>query len=88
MRNEGLGYVSGVFSSIGEILGRKEWVVVECLANDFQIENGNRHRQGRNSGYGSDFADRQRRYQLAAGTIQSEGQTTAARPRYQPGCFL
>jgi|GEM_PF-1287116 len=40
MRNEGLGYVSGVFSSIGEILGRKEWVVVECLANDFQIENG------------------------------------------------
>ena len=40
MRNEGLGYVSGVFSSIGEILGKKEWVVVECLASDFQIENG------------------------------------------------
>lgn len=40
MRNEGLGYVSGVFSSIGEILGRQEWVVVECLANDFQIEDG------------------------------------------------
>lgn len=40
MRNEGLGYVSGVFSSIGEILGRKEWVIIECLANDFQIENG------------------------------------------------
>jgi uncharacterized protein involved in outer membrane biogenesis len=40
MRNEGLGYVSGVFSSIGEILGRKEWVIVECLANHFQIENG------------------------------------------------
>ncbi|MEL0013433.1 MAG: AsmA family protein, partial [Alphaproteobacteria bacterium] len=29
MRNEGLGYVSGVFSSIGEVLGRKEWVVVD-----------------------------------------------------------
>jgi hypothetical protein len=40
MRNEGLGYVSGVFSSIGEILGKKEWVVVECLASDFQIANG------------------------------------------------
>ena len=40
MRNEGLGYVSGVFSSIGEILGKKEWVVVECLASDFQFENG------------------------------------------------
>lgn len=40
MRNEGLGYVSGVFSSIGEVLGKKEWVVVECLASDFQIENG------------------------------------------------
>lgn len=40
MRNEGLGYVSSVFSSIGEILGKKEWVVVECLASDFQIENG------------------------------------------------
>ncbi len=40
MRNEGLGYVSGVFSSIGEVLGKKEWVVVDCLANDFQIENG------------------------------------------------
>ena len=40
MRNEGLGYVSGVFSSIGEILGKKEWVVVDCLANDFEIVNG------------------------------------------------
>lgn len=40
MRNEGLGYVSGVFSSIGEVLGKKEWVVVECLASDFQIEDG------------------------------------------------
>lgn len=40
MRNEGLGYVSGVFSGIGEILGKKEWVVVECLASDFQIQSG------------------------------------------------
>jgi len=40
MRNEGLGYVSGVFSSIGEVLGKKEWVVVDCLANDFELING------------------------------------------------
>jgi uncharacterized protein involved in outer membrane biogenesis len=40
MRNEGLGYVSGVFSSIGEVIGKKEWVVVDCLANDFELING------------------------------------------------
>ena len=40
MRNEGLGYVSGIFSGIGEVLGGKEWVAVDCLANDFQLENG------------------------------------------------
>jgi len=40
MRNEGLGYVSGVFSGIGEALGGKKWVAVDCLANDFQFENG------------------------------------------------
>ncbi|MEP4378876.1 MAG: AsmA family protein [Alphaproteobacteria bacterium] len=40
MRNEGLGYVSGIFSGIGEALGGKKWVAVDCLANDFQFENG------------------------------------------------
>lgn len=40
MRNEGLGYVSGVFSGIGEILGRKEWVAVDCMAHDYEIANG------------------------------------------------
>jgi uncharacterized protein involved in outer membrane biogenesis len=40
MRNEGLGYVSGVFSSIGQILGKKEWVIVECLASDFELAQG------------------------------------------------
>ncbi len=40
MRNEGLGYVSGVFSSIGEVLGKKEWVVVDCLANDLELKDG------------------------------------------------
>jgi uncharacterized protein involved in outer membrane biogenesis len=40
MRNEGLGYVSGVFSGIGELLDRKEWVIVEYLATDFEIRNG------------------------------------------------
>lgn len=40
MRNEGLGYVSGIFSGIGELLGQKEWVTVECLAIDLPIEKG------------------------------------------------
>lgn len=40
MRNEGLGYVSGVFSGINEALGGKKWVTVDCLANDFQFEKG------------------------------------------------
>ena len=40
MRNEGLGYVSGIFSGIGEALGGKTWVAVDCMANDFQFEKG------------------------------------------------
>lgn len=40
MRNEGLGYVSGVFSGIRETLGGKDWVAVDCMANDFQFEKG------------------------------------------------
>jgi uncharacterized protein involved in outer membrane biogenesis len=40
MRNEGLGYVSGVFSGISEMLSDKKWVAVECLASDFQIVDG------------------------------------------------
>jgi hypothetical protein len=40
MRNEGLGYVSGLFSGIGEALSGKDWVAVDCMANDFQFEDG------------------------------------------------
>jgi uncharacterized protein involved in outer membrane biogenesis len=40
MRNEGLGYVSGLFSGIGEALGGKDWVTVDCMANDFQFAKG------------------------------------------------
>lgn len=40
MRNEGLGYISGVFSGIGELLKQKKWVTVECFAVDLPIEKG------------------------------------------------
>jgi len=40
MRNEGLGYVSGLFSGIGEALSGKDWVAVDCMANDFLFEDG------------------------------------------------
>ena len=40
MRNEGLGYVSGLFSGIGEALGGKSWVAVDCMANDFEFKDG------------------------------------------------
>ncbi len=40
MRNEGLGYVSGLFSGISETLGNKSWVAVDCMANDFEIKDG------------------------------------------------
>ena len=40
MRNEGLGYVSGIFSGIAETLDGKEWVAVDCMANDFQLDKG------------------------------------------------
>tara|TARA_R110002110_G_scaffold2756_1_gene13283 strand:+ start:18403 stop:21309 length:2907 start_codon:yes stop_codon:yes gene_type:complete len=40
MRNEGLGYVSGLFSGIGEALGGRKWVAVDCMANDFQFKKG------------------------------------------------
>ncbi|MBT3809247.1 MAG: AsmA family protein [Rhodospirillaceae bacterium] len=40
MRNEGLGYVSGIFSGIAETLDGKEWVEVDCMANDFQLAKG------------------------------------------------
>ena len=40
MRNEGVGYVSGLFSGIGETLDRKEWVTVDCMANDFRFDDG------------------------------------------------
>jgi len=40
MRNEGLGYVSGLFSGIAEALENKNWVAVDCMANDFEFKNG------------------------------------------------
>lgn len=40
MRNEGLGYVSGLFSGISETLVGKSWVAVDCMANDFEIKDG------------------------------------------------
>jgi len=40
MRNEGLGFVSGLFSGIGEVLNNKQWVAIECLASDFDIAQG------------------------------------------------
>lgn len=40
MRNEGLGFVSGLFSGIGQVLKNRKWVAIECLASDFDIKQG------------------------------------------------
>ncbi len=40
MRNEGLGYVSGLISGIGEAMSGKDWVTVDRTANDFLFEKG------------------------------------------------
>lgn len=40
MKNEGLGVISGLAGALGDVLGKKEWVVLECLASDFEIAGG------------------------------------------------
>lgn len=40
MKNEGLGAISGLAGALGDVLGKKEWVVLECLASDFEIAGG------------------------------------------------
>ena len=40
MKNEFLGNISGLTQTIGEAFGKKEWIVVECIASDFEIANG------------------------------------------------
>lgn len=40
MRNEGLGFVSGLFSGIGQVLNNQNWVAIECLASDLDIKQG------------------------------------------------
>jgi uncharacterized protein involved in outer membrane biogenesis len=40
MKNDFLGKISGLTQTIGEAFGKKEWVVVECIASDFEIVDG------------------------------------------------
>lgn len=40
MKNDFLGNISGLTQTIGEAFGKKEWIVVECIASDFEVTNG------------------------------------------------
>jgi hypothetical protein len=40
MKNDFLGNISGLTQTIGEAFGKKEWIVVECIASDFEIVSG------------------------------------------------
>lgn len=40
MKNEFLGNISGLTQTLGEAFGKKEWIVVECIASDFEVVNG------------------------------------------------
>ncbi|MGE0254167.1 MAG: AsmA family protein [Alphaproteobacteria bacterium] len=40
MKNESLGAVAGLAGALGDVLGKKEWIVMECLASDFEIAGG------------------------------------------------
>ena len=40
MKNDFLGNINGLTQTIGEAFGKKEWIVVECIASDFEVANG------------------------------------------------
>ncbi len=40
MKNDFLGTISGLSQTVGEAFGKKEWITVECIASDFEINNG------------------------------------------------
>ena len=40
MKNDFLGNISGLSQTIGKVFGKKEWIVVECIASDFEVANG------------------------------------------------
>ncbi len=40
MKNEFLGNISGLTQTVGEAFGKQEWIVVECIASDFEVVNG------------------------------------------------
>ena len=39
MKNDFLGTISGLTQTLGEVFGKKEWILVECIASDFDISN-------------------------------------------------
>ncbi len=40
MKNDFLGTISGLTQTVVEAFGKKEWIVVECIASDFEVANG------------------------------------------------
>ena len=40
MKNDFLGTISGLTQTLGEVFGKKEWILVECIASDFDISKG------------------------------------------------
>ncbi|MDH3739172.1 MAG: AsmA family protein, partial [Alphaproteobacteria bacterium] len=40
IKNDFLGTVSGLTQTIGEAFGKKDWILVECIASDFDIVSG------------------------------------------------